>query len=66
MGITSRNNTDLSGGGEHGIDEVAAAPFEVVAAHPVLGLDVPNDRLDRGAAMHLAADRSGDAACLAE
>src|SRR5262249_39473473 len=33
--------------------------------HPVLGLDVPNDRLDRGAATHLAADRRGDAAHLA-
>jgi hypothetical protein len=31
----------------------------------MLGLDVPNDRLDRGAAAHLAADRGGDAAHLA-
>src|SRR6516225_3714728 len=55
----------VAGGGEHGIDAVAAAAFEVIASHPVLGLDVPNDRLDSGAAPHLAADRGGDAAHLA-
>src|SRR5262249_29139942 len=52
----------VAGSGEHGVDAVAVAPFEVIAAHPVLGLDVPNDRLDGGAAAHLAADRGGDAA----
>jgi hypothetical protein len=52
-------------GGEHGIDAVAVAAFEIIAAHPVLGLDVPNDRLDSDAATHLAADRGGDAAHLA-
>jgi hypothetical protein len=36
--------------GEHGVDAVAIAAFEVVAAHPVLGLEVANDRLDRGTA----------------
>jgi hypothetical protein len=30
----------------------------------VFGLDAPNDRLDGGAAAHLAADRGGDAAYL--
>src|SRR5215469_18723710 len=55
----------VAGGGEHGIDTVAAAAFEIIAAHPVLGLDMPNDRLDSGAATHLAADRGGDAAHLA-
>ena len=55
----------VAGSGEHGVDPVAVAPFEVIAAHPVLGLDVPNDRLDGGATPHLAADRSGDAAHLA-
>jgi hypothetical protein len=34
-------------------------------AHPVLGLHVPNDRLDRGATTHPAADRGGDTAHLA-
>ena len=37
----------VAGSGEHGVDAVAVAPFEVIAAHPVLGLDVTNDRLDR-------------------
>jgi len=32
------------GSGEHGVDAVTVAPFEIIAAHPVLGLDVPNDR----------------------
>jgi hypothetical protein len=41
------------------------ASTPAVIVHPVLGLDVPNDRLDRGAAAHLAADRGGDAAHLA-
>src|SRR5215469_3970106 len=55
----------VAGRGEHGVDVVAVAAFEVIAPHPVLGLDVPNDRLDYGAAAHLAADRGGDAADLA-
>jgi len=44
---------------------VAVASFEVIAAHPVLGLHVANDRLDCGAATHFATDRGGDAAHLA-
>src|SRR5262249_8179118 len=34
-------------------------------AHPVLGLHMPNDRLDGGAAVHLEADRRGNPAHLA-
>src|SRR5215471_21243377 len=52
----------VAGSGEYGVDAVAVAAFEIIAPHPMLGLDVPNDRLDRRAAAHLAADRSGDAA----
>jgi len=37
----------------------------MIAAHPVLGLQMADDWLDRGAAFHLAADPSGDAAHLA-
>jgi hypothetical protein len=48
-----------------GVAAAAVAAFETVAVHPVLGLDVANDWLDRGAAAHLAADRGGDAAHLA-
>jgi hypothetical protein len=55
----------VAGSGKHGVAAVAAMSFEVIAAHPVLGLDIPNDRLDRGAAPHLAADRGSDAAHLA-
>jgi hypothetical protein len=55
----------VAGRGEHGVDPIAVAPFEIIAPHPVLGLDVPNDRFDGGAAAHLAADRGGDAAYLA-
>jgi hypothetical protein len=47
----------VAGSGEHGATAIAIASFEVIAAHPVLGLDVLNDRLDRGATTHLAADR---------
>jgi hypothetical protein len=28
------------------------AALEIIAVHPVLGLDVPDNRLDRGAAFH--------------
>ena len=55
----------VAGSGEHGVDAVAVASCEVIAAHPMFGLDVPNDRLDGGAAAHLTADRGGDAAHLA-
>ena len=55
----------IAGSGEHGIDAVAVAVLEIIAPHPVLGLDMAYDRLDRGAAAHLAADRGGDAAYLA-
>jgi hypothetical protein len=54
-----------SGSGEHSIDAVTVASFEVIAIHPMLGLRVANDWLDRSAATHLAADRGGDAAHLA-
>src|SRR5215831_21091345 len=51
----------VAGNGEHGVDAVAVAAFEVIATYPALGLDVPNDRLDRGAAAYLAADRKRQA-----
>ena len=40
-------------------------PFEIIAAHAVLGLEMADDRLDSGAALHLSANGSGDAASLA-
>jgi hypothetical protein len=48
----------VAGSGEHGVAAVAVSSFEMIAAHPVLSLDVPDDRLDGGAATHLAADKS--------
>jgi len=45
----------VTGSGDHGVDAGAVATFEVTAAHPVFGLDVPNDQLDNGATAHLAA-----------
>jgi hypothetical protein len=55
----------ISGGGEDGVDAVAVAPLEVVAAEAVFGLEMADGRLDGGSALHLAADRLGDAAHLA-
>lgn len=53
----------VSGGGQHGVEGVALPA--VVAAHPMLGLDVADDGLDGGGASHLALDGWGDAAFLA-
>src|SRR5258707_15208358 len=52
----------VAGGGEDGVDAVAVATLEMAAAHAVLGLEMTDDRLDRGSALHLAADGFGDAA----
>ena len=49
----------VSGGGQHGVGTIAIAALEVIAVPAVLGFEVADDRLDRGAAFHLAADRSG-------
>ena len=54
-----------SGGGEDGVDAIAVLAREIVAAHPVLGLDVTDDRLDRGASSHLAFDGGGGSSDLA-
>ena len=44
----------IAGSREDGIDAVAVAALEVIAIHAVLGLDVADDGLDGGAALHLA------------
>ena len=49
----------VAGGGEHGVGTVAVAAFEIIAAHAVLGFEMADNRFDRGAALHLAADRTG-------
>ena len=55
----------IAGRGEHGIASVAVASFEVIASHPVFGLHMPNDLLNRGTTTHLAADWRGDVLHLA-
>ncbi len=50
----------VTGGGDDGIGAVALVTSEVVAVHTVLGLDVADHRLDRGPALHFAADRLGE------
>ena len=54
-----------AGGGEHGVDAVAFSALEAIAVHAVLGLEVTDHRLDRGAALHLTADGLGDRTNLA-
>jgi hypothetical protein len=51
--------------GEHGIDAVAIAAREIVAAHAVILLEVADDGFDGGASAHLAADGLGDTPDLA-
>ena len=46
----------VPGGGEDGVDAVAVASLEVVAAQAVLGLEMADDWLDGSAALHFAAD----------
>src|SRR5216684_7273504 len=55
----------VAGGGQDRIAAVAVAALEIIAAHAAFGLGVADDRFDGGAALHLAADRSGHAADLA-
>src|SRR5262245_13615943 len=55
----------VASGGEHGVVAVTVAALEVVAAHPVILLDVPDDELDGCTTAHLAADGLGYAPDLA-
>ena len=55
----------ITGGGQHGVNGIASMVCKIIAAHAVLGPGVPDDWLDRGAALHLAADRAGRPADLA-
>ena len=50
--------------GEDGVVCVAAAVVEIIAAHPVLVLEVADNRFDCGPAAHLSFDRSCDATLL--
>jgi hypothetical protein len=44
----------VAGGGEHGVDAVAVASLEIIAVHAVLGLEVVDHWLDRGAPLLLS------------
>src|SRR5438270_10899403 len=51
--------------GEHGIDPIALAPLQIIAAHTVLGLGMADDWFDGGSPPHLAANGFGNAPNLA-
>ena len=55
----------VAGGGEDGVDGVAATEPEIVAAHAVLGLEMADDGLDGGPAAQFALDRGRHASLLA-
>ena len=46
----------VADGGEYGVDGVAGAVSEIIAAHAVLGLEMADDRLDGGPPLELAFD----------
>jgi hypothetical protein len=52
----------VAGGGEHGIDAVAA--LEIIAPHSMVVLEVTDHGLDGGAEAHLATDGFGNPADL--
>ena len=54
-----------AGGGEHGVDGVAAGMGKVISAHAVVLLEVADDGLDGGPAFEFALDLRRDAALLA-
>ena len=55
----------VAGGGEHGVDGVAAGMGEVIAAHVVVLLEVADDGLDGGPPFEFALDLRREAALLA-
>jgi hypothetical protein len=55
----------VAGGGEHGVDGVAACVGEVIAAYAVMFLEMADDGLNAGTPFELALDLRRDAALLA-
>jgi len=55
----------VSGSGQDGVDGIAHPVRQVVAAHPVLGLQMPDDRLHRCPSLHQSPDGLGHAPLLA-
>ena len=67
---SSRDTTTVQtaatpGGGEHGVDGVAAGVGKVIAAHAVMFLEMADDGLNGGTPIKLALDLRRDAALLA-
>lgn len=60
LGQPAQEAEVVAGGGEEDVGAVAVTALEEIAAHAVPGLHVAEHRLDRGAALHLPADRLGD------
>ena len=54
----------ITDGGEHGVDGIAGAVSEMIAAHAVLGLEMADHRFDGGAPLEFAFDLGRDAALL--
>jgi len=54
----------VTGGGEDGVDSVALGMGEAIAVHAVVIFEMPDDRVDGRAALHLAIDGGRDAAHL--
>jgi hypothetical protein len=52
----------VSGGGENGVNAVAISALEIVATHPMVGLEMADHGLDGSSASHLAANDFCDAA----
>ena len=52
----------VSDGSEHGVDGIAARMGEIIAAHAVILLEVPDDGLNGRAPSHVTFDLRGDAA----
>ena len=55
----------VAGGGEDGVGAIALGSLEIITPQAVLGLEMADDGLDGGAALHLAANGGGDPADLA-
>src|SRR5262245_32905483 len=55
-GATEWTTSGVAGGGEDGVDGVAGGVGQMIAAHPVLALQVADHRLDGRAAFHLSPD----------
>ena len=55
----------VAGGGEHGVDGVAAGVGEVVATHAMMFLEMADDGLNGGTPFELALDLRREAALLA-